>query len=809
MGKSRWPWPKGNPEEVARPATAAKPVGVDRDDMSAGSATGGRRGRLRMAAIAIGIALLVVGMVLVDGPISLALVVQIAGLGLVAVAAFAVTAGRSGDVRVTPGGDGLNTLRRRVENGIEKLKDLQWELSDNESRYRDLLDAQTDIITRRDTRGRLTFVNRAFCRTFGVEAGIVLGTSFEPEVAHREGGGRRSSPEPGRRQRFDEQVMTAGGLRWFAFEQQAIAGDDGRVHEIQLLGRDVTEQRRTQQALAEARDQAEAANRAKSRFLAAMSHEIRTPMNGILGMTSLLGETVLTGEQRSYLNAVEISAKNLLTIINEILDLSKIEAGKLDVHPAPFALDECLRSVIELMAPRAEGKGLDLAWRIEPELPRMVVGDETRVRQILLNLVGNAIKFTEAGGVAVRVKRWPSPEPFMPDDEDAIGPHGFGMVFEVEDTGPGVAASQARRIFSEFEQADDMMRRKPGGTGLGLAISRRLARAMGGDIEVRSAPGQGSTFTARITVLAQPSSPPVLATHGDPSARHVLIVSSRMQQRTLMQETLHSLGIASTIASLGGAMEMATAAPGACRVFDTVIADAEEGVEAVGLLISRLRGDGGRSPRAVLVIDQPGGERLRPFRTAGCDAYLVRPVRPNSLLTQIEVPTEGTTEGTRRPAEPAMQPPVDAKAEAPGYRRILLVEDNEINALLARRMCEKSGCLVHHAPSGAAALAWCADQIRAHEGIDLVLMDIHMPAMDGFETLRGVRRLYEANGTLSPPIVSLTANAFAEDRKQCLDAGFDDYLAKPFDRAELDALLQKWCAAEGVPRDGLLGDCAA
>ncbi len=421
--------------------------------------------------------------------------------------------------------DRFQALSERLEKGIEKLKDLQWELTDNETRYRDLLDSQNDIITRVDTRGRLTFVNRAFCRTFDVEAGEILGTPFKPEVLQHEGDSRGLS-EPGRRQRFEELVLTADGARWFAFEQHAITGEDGLVREIQLLGRDVTEQRRVQTTLAEARDQAEAANRAKSRFLAAMSHEIRTPMNGILGMADLLSETELSAEQRSYVKAVDQSAKKLLTIIDEILDLSKIEAGKLEIHPAPFPLDECLQSVIELMGPRAREKRLDLAWRLEPDLPRTVIGDETRVRQILLNLVGNAIKFTDAGGITVRVRRGGPDTPVLPSELAPQGPHHLCLSIEVADTGAGIAPHLIASLFAEFEQADDAIRRKRSGTGLGLAISRRLARAMDGDIEVDSALGVGSTFRARLVLLAQPGSRPVLPTKTERRARLVLLVSS-------------------------------------------------------------------------------------------------------------------------------------------------------------------------------------------------------------------------------------------------------------------------------------------
>ncbi len=701
----------------------------------------------------------------------------------------------------------FHALGDKLEKGIEKLKDLQWELSDNETRYRDLLDSQNDIITRVDSQGRLTFVNRAFCRTFGIEAGAVLGTPFAPEVLQHEGD-CSDPPEPGRRHRFEQLVITADGARWFAFEQHAITaeptdGVKGRVREIQLLGRDVTEQRRTQAALAEARDQAEAANRAKSRFLAAMSHEIRTPMNGILGMTSLLSETALSAEQRSYVEAVDYSAKNLLTIIDEILDLSKIEAGKLEIHPAPFPLDECVQSVIELLAPRAREKSLDMAWRLDPDLPKIVIGDETRVRQILLNLLGNAIKFTDQGGVALRLRRVPA---LASASDGKIT--SLAVEMEVTDSGAGIAPERARVLFAEFEQADDVVRRKRSGSGLGLAISRRLAQAMDGDISFDSTPGQGSTFRAKIVLKVAETSRRALPLIAEPSVRRVLVVSDRLQSRVLIQEILKSVGVSCEVADKRLAVGLAARARRELAPFDTVVADAEIGLDTIASLIAAAKAPSSRPPRTILVVDHPGGSRLDAFRTVGCDAYLVWPVRPSSLLTQLEL--GAPPEPVSRALELATERPAPAAILADRTRSILLVEDNDINALLARRMSERAGCAVHHASSGPAALSHC-DALLADPTsvLDVVLMDIHMPDMDGFEAARRIKRLFAARGRIAPPIVALTANAFAEDRKRCLEAGLDDYLAKPFERAELEALLEKWCQARPSTRDGSLGGAAA
>jgi PAS domain S-box-containing protein len=289
-----------------------------------------------------------------------------------------------------------------LERRLEELKDVAWELRDNEARYRNLLDTQQDVISRRDDQGQLTFANASFCRIFGVESANVLGSTFAPIVLACDVPGGTAKSLPSRH--AVQEVETVSGPRWFTFEEHRVPGADLGCYEIQTIGRDITGQRKFESELADARDQALAADRAKSRFLAAMSHEIRTPMNGILGMASLLDDTRLDLEQQTYLTAIDHSAKTLLLLIDEILDFSKIEAGKLDIAARPFALDDCVQSVVELIAPTAYEKGLELAWTLDPNLPSQLIGDETRLRQILLNLLGNAVKFTDRGGVMVSVE---------------------------------------------------------------------------------------------------------------------------------------------------------------------------------------------------------------------------------------------------------------------------------------------------------------------------------------------------------------------------------------------------------------------
>ncbi|MFM9938580.1 MAG: ATP-binding protein [Hyphomicrobiaceae bacterium] len=752
--------------------------------------------------LALGTVVLLAGLVLLTAPFGLAHILLVVGVGLTGSAAAFAIARRV--EKKAPVGDlaRVSVLGERLERGIERLKDLQWELGDNETRYRDLLDSQNDIIVRLDTLGRLTFVNRAYCRTFAVEAGAVLGTVLRLD------GGTGSLPVPrpptesNQRQRFEQLVVTHAGQRWFAFEQHAIKGDDGTIQEQQLIGRDITESRRSAAELTRARDEAEAANRAKSRFLAAMSHEIRTPMNGILGMTGLLLDTRLTSEQQSYASAIDHSARNLLNIIDEILDLSKIEAGKLEIHTAPFGLDTCVQNVVELMAPKAREKGLDLACAIAPGLPRTVTGDETRIRQVLLNLVGNAIKFTDLGGVMVRITG------IMEPTQAVGGMRQLMLSIAVEDTGIGVAQSQVPAVFAEFEQADDVVRRKRGGTGLGLAISRQLVRAMGGDIEIDSRVGAGSVFTARLRVTAAAEAEALFPLEASAPRLRVMLATERTFEQAVLSESLDAVGMQVATVSLRDGLASHGGKADVEPICDIVLAGAEAGPERAGQLLAEARRRAGRRIKGIVLIDQSGRSELARFRAAGFDAFLVRPVRLLSLVSQLDLASPGggpiVADSDRLPeAQPAI-------AQRSRSRNLLLVEDNDINALLARRMSERAGCQVTHARSGAKAIEYCETIVgQVGATLHIVLMDIHMPEMDGFEAARRIRALFAAAGRSAPPIVALTANAFAEDRKRCLEAGLDDFLAKPFDRSELEALLDKWCAGSVIMRDGALDEFAA
>lgn len=679
-------------------------------------------------------------------------------------------------------------LEVRVQARTEELKvevnermRAEEALSEERGVLRTLIDNVPDFMYVKDSECRFLVANRSVARQMGAESPdeLIGKTDFDyypRELAATFVEDERRVMHSGQAEvnREETGMDSNGKVSQVLTTQVPLRDKSGKVTGLAGIGRDITHIKKAQEEMQRAREAAEAASRAKSEFLANMSHEIRTPLNGVLGMTDLALETELNAEQREYLETIKMSGDALLTVINDILDFSKIEAGKIDLEAADFNLRDCLETTLKTLALRADEKGLELLCDVAAEVPEFVQGDTSRLRQVLTNLVGNAIKFTERGEVAVRVR------------VESRGAKEAVLQFTVADTGIGVPKEKFETIFAPFSQADTSTTRKYGGTGLGLTISTRLVQMMGGRIWLESEVGRGSQFhfTARMGVAEGKEIK--LGTIAPPEVLRdvrVLVVDDNQTNCRILEGMLLRWKMQPTIAYGGkAALAQLQAAWEGGQPYGLILADMHmpdmDGFE----LVEEIRKRTELSTATIMMLTSAGhrGDAAR-CQELGIAAYLLKPIRQSELREAI-----GRVLGAR--TEAGAIPLVTRfslhDAREPGqYLRVLLAEDNLVNQRLAVRLLEKRGHSVVVAATGLEAL-----QALEKEAFDLVLMDVQMPEMDGLEATAAVRAKEKASG-LHQPIIALTAHAMKGDREKCLAGGMDGYLTKPIRPAELEQIL--------------------
>ena len=627
--------------------------------------------------------------------------------------------------------------------------------------------------------GSFRRINPGFTRLFGYDRESLDGVKIF-ELLHRDD--QPAAEDRGARARAGEALAgfesrlkrTSGEYRLVRWTTTPVP-EDGVTY---VLGQDVTEEREAHDMLVLAKDAAETASRTKSDFLANMSHEVRTPMNGIIGMTGLALDTELSQEQRTFVEAVDESARSLLDILSDILDFSKIQTGALSLRAAPFQLHKSLSDSLKTLASRAADKGVALVYDEADDVPPRLVGDAGRLRQVLVNLIGNAIKFTDEGEVVVRV---------AVDDRDG---DAVTVRFSVHDTGIGIDDDLKDGIFAAFSQADTSSTRQFGGTGLGLAISAQLVEMMGGSLAVESVPGEGSTFSFSADFQVAEAKRDAGVDAGAFADRSVLVVDENATRRRVLAEYVRRLGGTSVaVDSAKAALDEAHRATAAGKPFDLVLADTGLRPLDGAQLAERLaEGEEHGTPEVILMglVSERAGRR-------GSVGYLSKPVFPAELIAAHEY-REGRGAGAA-----ASEPAAPERKRQPWSLKLLLAEDNKVNQMLAVALLRKRGYDVSVADNGQQAV-----ELVKRGDFDLVLMDVQMPKMDGFEAT-GVIREWEADAGKRLPIIAVTAHAMEGDRQRCLDAGMDDYVSKPIDPDELEAAIARWTGdpADFVPARAL------
>ncbi|MES0869808.1 response regulator [Pseudovibrio sp. SCP19] len=645
----------------------------------------------------------------------------------------------------------------QLEDPSELASDADWQLREADDRHRSILDALGAIVIRCDSSGLVLSINDAGKRNFPAGFGIEVGKAihlpyaedFTPELEESAAGTTE-----------DVALRTKHGTRWYSLLRLSIRDGSGSAPIIQWILTDVTDRRHAEQKLRADRDHAANASEAKSRFLAMVSHEIRTPLNGVLGMADLLDDTSTTAEQQNYINAIKTSGSTLLMLIDEVLDYSKIEAGKLELETGAVELTPLVERVVELLSPKAHAKGLQIGSYIAPEVPEVIQSDPARLQQVLYNLVGNAIKFTEQGGVSL----------VLQVSQDSAGNHL--LEFAVKDTGPGMDDVTAARIFREFEQGEYGRDRKFDGAGLGLAISKRLAELMGSSLTVQSQLGCGSTFLLEMPVDKVVDK--VIEEHSE----HIAILTSNHIEADLVQRTLISNGFAHTRVLDTEDLET--------NLLTTQLDRLLVGEEYVERIRDFYQKHSIHAPEIIVLIKPQERARIADIKTGEFSGYLTRPVRRASLLRVIALGPEVEETDEQSSAAPEEIKQTTEPQEHEPHLNVLVAEDNPINWMLVKALLSKLGHHAELAEDGHRAVT-----LSATGTFDVVLMDLHMPGLDGLEAISQIRGR-EGNSAAQVPIYVVSADVMPEAKEEALKAGADGFLSKPLKKQDLEAVLKRY-----------------
>jgi PAS domain S-box-containing protein len=694
------------------------------------------------------------------------------------------------------------SLSRMAKNRMESLESLVQErveqLAASNSRLSTLIKVSPVGIFVLDRDGKVATWNPAAERIFGWSSAEIVGHPLPASMPSHLRALTRSSdgkPRTADREATDLHIKRKDGMDVEIATYTAVLTDtEGERDGIIVLAADITARKLIEDELRRAKIAAEAATNAKSEFLATMSHEIRTPMNGVMGMAELLMTTRLDSEQRDYAQTIYQSGEALMAIINDILDFSKIEAGMMTIEPIPFDLPTAVSSMVELLAARAEAKGLELIYRFAPDLETALIGDAGRIRQILTNLVGNAVKFTMQGHVFLEIAKC------------ELSSGRAGIRFAIHDTGIGIPPEKQKLLFEKFTQADSSTTRQFGGTGLGLSISKQLAELMGGRITLESQVGQGSTFALELPLVVDPNPPPKDLPSADLTGVQVVVTEGNPIIRRVIEEQLRSWGCVPLAAESGAQAQTIMRSLGSSRtgaiacIVDAHLTDAD--AYKLGPELRSLPGCFD-TPMILLTSKGQRGDGKRAAES-GYQAYLTKPVQMtdlhDSLATLLrrnaEVANRLVTRHSLAEARGHMSSgsrrriAVQTMSLLPSQASVLVVEDNQANSVIVQRTLERLGCKVTLATTGAEAVSRCLN-----EAFDVVFMDFHLPEMDGVVATRIIRQRESGRRT---PILAMSASVLDQDRKLFIEAGMDGVLAKPLKLEEIETAVAKWATARRI-----------